>query len=64
MLGRWNSEGILIGKFGLGGAGVNNFVFVPGGMYIQNAKKLWFVSIKAEGRTVRRDHGLASKQRD
>ncbi|EME85571.1 uncharacterized protein MYCFIDRAFT_131699 [Pseudocercospora fijiensis CIRAD86] len=54
----WNKEGVLIGKFGVGGKGVNNFIFAPGGIYIMNAYKLWYVSIKAEGRTVRRDWGL------
>ncbi|CAK4034011.1 Hypothetical predicted protein [Lecanosticta acicola] len=54
----WNPAGVLIGKFGIGGNGVNNFAFVPGGMYIFNAYKLWKVTIKAEGRTVKRDFGL------
>lgn len=54
----WNPEGQIIGKFGVGGKGSNNFLFVPGGMYIFNAYKLWFVGIKAEGRTVKRDFGL------
>jgi len=54
----WNPEGVLLGKFGVGGLGVNNFAFVPGGMYIFNAYKLWKVTIKAEGRTVKRDFGL------
>lgn len=53
----WNKEGVLIGKFGVGGLGVNNFIFAPGGIYIMNAYKLWYVSIKAEGRSVRRDWG-------
>lgn len=55
---RWNPSGILIGKFGVAGRGSANFAFVPNGMYIQNELKLWFVSIAAEGRTMRRDFGL------
>ncbi|KAF2216510.1 hypothetical protein CERZMDRAFT_64920 [Cercospora zeae-maydis SCOH1-5] len=56
----WNPEGVLIGKFVVGPPGSNNFIFVPNGIYIFNAYKVWFVSIKAEGRTVRRDFGLGS----
>jgi gluconolactonase len=37
---------------------VANFVLVPNGIYIQNENKLWFVSIIAEGRSVKRDFGL------
>lgn len=37
---------------------VNNFAFVPGGVYILNNYKLFFVTIAAEGRTVQRDFGL------
>lgn len=48
---------MLIGKFLVSG-GVNNFAFVPGGMYIFNAQKLFKVTFAAEGRTVRRDFGL------
>lgn len=59
---RWNPSGVLIGKFVVNG-GVNNFAFVPNGMYIFNADKLFKVTIKAEGRTVARDFGLAG-QRD
>lgn len=55
---RWNPSGILIGKFGVAGRGSANFAFAPNGMYIQNELKLWFVSIAAEGRTMRRDFGL------
>lgn len=55
---RWNPSGILIGKFGVAGRGSANFAFVPNGMYIQNELKLWFISIAAEGRTMRRDFGL------
>ncbi|KAK4631869.1 hypothetical protein CLAFUW4_02910 [Fulvia fulva] len=33
-------------------------VFVPGGMYIFNAYKLWKITIKAEGRSVKRGFGL------
>jgi gluconolactonase len=54
----FNPEGVLVGKFGIGGKGSNNFVFVPGGIYIFNAFKLFYVSIKAEGRLIRRDFGL------
>lgn len=53
----WNSEGILLGKF-LAEGGVNNFAFVPGGMYIFNADKLYKVTLAAEGREVARDFGL------
>lgn len=55
---RWNPEGILIGKFAVANGGVNNFAFVPDGMYIFNAYNLFKVTIKAEGRTVKRDFGL------
>ncbi|KAI7472409.1 lactonohydrolase [Hortaea werneckii] len=58
----WNPSGVLIGKIVVNG-GVNNFAFVPNGMYIFNADKLFKVTIKAEGRTVARDFGLAG-QRD
>jgi gluconolactonase len=54
----WNPQGALIGKIAVGGNGVANFAFVPGGMYLFNAFKLWKVSLKAEGRTVKRDFGL------
>jgi len=54
----YNPEGILIGKFALANGGVNNFAFVPDGMYIFNAQNLFKVTIAAEGRTVRRDFGL------
>ncbi|KAK5115827.1 hypothetical protein LTR85_009421 [Meristemomyces frigidus] len=54
----WNPEGVLIGKFAVANGGVNNFAFVPNGMYIFNAYNLFFVTIKAEGRTVKRDFGL------
>ncbi|QIW95001.1 hypothetical protein AMS68_000519 [Peltaster fructicola] len=53
----WNPEGVLIGNFAVAG-GIANFAFVPGGIYMFNEKKLFFVSIKAQGRTVRRDFGL------
>lgn len=53
----WNPDGVLIGKFAVSG-GSNNFAFVPGGMYIFNAYKIFKVTLKAEGRTVRRDFGL------
>jgi len=55
---RWNPEGILIGKFAVANGGVNNFAFVPDGMYIFNAQNLFKVTIKAQGRTVARDFGL------
>jgi len=54
----WNKEGVLIGKFAVANGGVNNFAFVPGGMYILNNYKLFKISIQAEGRTVKRDFGL------
>lgn len=54
----WNPEGVLLGKFAVANGGVNNFAFVPGGMYIFNAEKLFKVTMKAEGRTVKRDFGL------
>lgn len=54
----WNPEGILIGKFALANGGVNNFAFAPGAIYIFNAQNLFKVTIKAEGRTVKRDFGL------
>lgn len=57
---RWNPSGVLIGKFVVNG-GVNNFAFVPNGMYMFNADKLFKVTIKAEGRTVARDFGLAGQ---
>lgn len=55
---RWNPHGVLIGKFAVSNGGVNNFAFVPGGMYIFNGRNLFKVTIKAEGRTVKRDFGL------
>lgn len=56
---RWNPHGQMIGKIAVGGTeAVANFAFVPGGMYIFHEYKLWKISIKAEGRTVRRDFGL------
>lgn len=56
---RWNPHGQMIGKIAVGGTeAVANFAFVPGGMYIFHKYKLWKISIKAEGRTVRRDFGL------
>jgi len=54
----WNPEGVLLGKIAVANGGVNNFAFVPGGMYIFNAYKLFKITIQAEGRTVRRDFGL------
>jgi len=54
----WNPSGRLLGKF-LAYGGVNNFAFIPGGMIIMNADKLYKVTIAAEGRTVRRDFGLS-----
>ncbi|SMQ47506.1 unnamed protein product [Zymoseptoria tritici ST99CH_3D1] len=55
----WNPHGQMIGKIAVGGTeAVANFAFVPGGMYIFHEYKLWKISIKAEGRTVRRDFGL------
>lgn len=57
----WNPSGVLIGQFAVSG-GSNNFAFVPGGMYIFNANKLFKVAIKAEGRVVRRDFGLGGQK--
>ncbi|WPH01932.1 lactonohydrolase [Acrodontium crateriforme] len=54
----WNPEGVLIGKIAVANGGVNNFAFVPGGLYVFNANKLFKVTFKAEGRTVKRDFGL------
>ncbi|KAK5118909.1 hypothetical protein LTR62_000120 [Meristemomyces frigidus] len=54
----WNPSGILLGKFAVANGGVNNFAFVPGGLYIFNAQNLFKVTLQAEGRTVRRDFGL------
>ncbi|KAK1081696.1 hypothetical protein LTR33_004470 [Friedmanniomyces endolithicus] len=54
----WNPEGVLLGKFAVANGGVNNFAFVLGGLYIFNAQNLFKVTIKAEGRTVKRDFGL------
>lgn len=56
---RWNPEGVLIGKFAVSG-GSNNFAFVPGGMYLFNGYKVFKITFKAEGRTVRRDFGLGA----
>ena len=53
----WNPEGVLLGKFGVNG-GSNNFAFFPGGMYMFNNYKLWKITMKAEGRAIRRDFGL------
>jgi gluconolactonase len=58
----WNPEGTLIGRFAVSG-GSNNFAFVPGGIYIFNANKVFKVTIKAEGRTVRRDFGLGGQSK-
>ena len=52
---------MLLGKFAVANGGVNNFAFVPDGMYIFNAYNLFKVTIKAEGRTVKRDFGLYEK---
>ena len=53
----WNPSGVLIGKFAVSG-GSNNFAFVPGGMYLFNGYKIFKITLKAEGRTVKRDFGL------
>lgn len=55
----WNPSGVLLGKIAVANGGVNNFAFVPGGMYIFNGKKLFKITIQAEGRTVKRDFGLS-----
>jgi gluconolactonase len=60
-LNSWNPSGVLIGQFAVSG-GSNNFAFVPGGMYIFNANKLFKVTIKAEGRVVKRDFGLGGQK--
>ena len=57
----WNPSGVLIGQFAVSG-GSNNFAFVPGGMYIFNADKLFKVTFKAEGRVVKRDFGLQGQK--
>ncbi|KAK5682439.1 hypothetical protein LTS10_005567 [Elasticomyces elasticus] len=57
----WSPEGVLLGKLAVANGGVNNFAFVPGGLYIFNADNLFKVTIKAEGRTVKRDFGLYDK---
>ncbi|KAK5723353.1 hypothetical protein LTR15_005051 [Elasticomyces elasticus] len=57
----WNPEGVLLGKLAVANGGVNNFAFVPGGLYIFNADNLFKVTLKAEGRTVKRDFGLYDK---
>ncbi|KAK3680305.1 hypothetical protein LTR78_000683 [Recurvomyces mirabilis] len=57
----WNPEGVLLGKLAVANGGVNNFAFVPDGMYIFNAQNLFKVTLKAEGRTVKRDFGLYEK---
>lgn len=52
----------MIGTFAVSG-GSNNFAFVPGGIYIFNANKVFKVTIKAEGRVVRRDFGLGGQSK-
>lgn len=54
----WSPDGVLIGKIAVPAGDVNNFAFVPGGMYVFNGPRLFFVSMKAQGRTVKRDFGL------
>ena len=51
----------MLGKLAVASGGVNNFAFVPDGMYIFNAQNLFKVTLKAEGRTVKRDFGLYGK---
>jgi gluconolactonase len=51
---------VLIGQFAVSG-GSNNFAFVPGGMYLFNGYKIFKITLKAEGRTVKRDFGLYGK---
>ena len=53
----WNPEGELLGKFLVAG-GSNNFAFVPGGMILFNAYRLFKITLAAEGREVKRDFGL------
>jgi gluconolactonase len=59
-LSSWNPSGVLIGQFAVSG-GSNNFAFVPGGMYLFNGYKIFKITLKAEGRTVKRDFGLYGK---
>ena len=54
----WNKEGTLLGKLVVE-SGSNNFAFLPGAILVFNAEKLWTVAIKAQGREVARDFGLA-----
>lgn len=53
----WNKEGVLLGKM-IVPNGVANFAFIPGGVLLFNEKKLFRVTLAAEGRTVKRDFGL------
>lgn len=54
----WNSEGLLLGKLGVEG-GVNNFAFLPGGILVENARRLFLVEgLLVNGREVARDFGL------
>ena len=53
----WNPAGVLMGKFLIAG-GSNNFAFVPGGLIIFNAYRLFKVTLAAEGREVKRDFSL------
>jgi len=46
----WNKEGTLLGKMVVRG-GSNNFMFLPGAILVFNAQKLWYVGIKAQGRS-------------
>ncbi|KAJ9620519.1 hypothetical protein H2203_007725 [Taxawa tesnikishii (nom. ined.)] len=53
----WNPEGVLLGKM-LTPITAANFAFIPDGMIILNEDRLFKVTLKAEGRTVKRDFGL------
>ena len=56
----WNPEGMLLGKLGVEG-GVNNFAFIPNGILVENANKLFLVEgLKVNGREIARDFGLHS----
>ena len=56
----WNPDGVLLGKFLVEGGedgGTNNFEFIPGGMLLFNAFKMWRIDLQAEGREVRKEWG-------
>lgn len=54
----WNPQGALLGKLGVEG-GVNNFAFLPGGILVENANRLFLVEgLQLNGREIARDFGL------